>query len=107
MAQVGVTWSEIFMALELQWGLDINNSHHIWLLHHLFLFLINQQLQFFTEEWNQHKLQIRGGPNHLPADLFGFNMMVYGVCGDSLPEEEMSNENMEIYGVNWEVLGDN
>ena len=33
--------------------------------------------------------------------------MVYGVRGDSLPEEEMSNEDIEIYGVNWEALSDN
>ena len=33
-------------------------------------------------------------------------MMVYGVRGDSLPEEEMSDEDIEIYGVDWEVLSD-
>ena len=70
------------------------------------LFIFNQQLQFNAEAWNQHKLQIRGGPNRSPANLFGFDMMVYG-RGDSLPEEEMSNEGIEIYGVNWEVLSDN
>ena len=34
-------------------------------------------------------------------------MMVYGVHGDSLPEEDMSNEDIEIYGVDWEALSDN
>ena len=32
--------------------------------------------------------------------------MVYGIRGDSLPEEEMSNEDIEIYGVDWEALSD-
>ena len=32
--------------------------------------------------------------------------MVYGVRGDSLPEEEMSDEDIEIYSVDWEVLSD-
>ena len=104
-AQVGATWSEFFTALELRYGLDINNVHHIWLVHYLFLSLINQQLQFFAEAWNQHKLQIRNGPNRSPADLFGFDMIVHGIRGDPLPEEEMGNEDIEVYGVNWEGLG--
>ena len=48
-AQVVATWSDIFMALELQHGFDINNMYHISLLHHIFLSLTNQQLQFFLE----------------------------------------------------------
>ena len=105
-AQVGTTWSEFFTALELRYSLDINNVHHIWLVHYLYLSLINQQLQFFAEAWNQHKLQIRNGPNRSPADLFGFNMIVHGIRGDLLPEEEMGNEDIEVYGVDWEGLGD-
>ena len=61
---------------------------------------------FFAEAWNQHKLQIHGGPNRSPADLFGFDMMVYGICGDPLLEEEMNNEDVEVYGVDWEGLND-
>lgn len=105
-AQVGASWSEFFTILELRHGLDINNVHHIWLLHHLFLIMINQQLQFFAEAWNQHKLQIRDGPNRSPADLFGFDMMVHGVRGDQLPEEAMADEEVEVYGVDWEGLND-
>ncbi|KAG6806455.1 hypothetical protein H0H92_011282, partial [Tricholoma furcatifolium] len=72
-AQVGSTWADIFTTLELQHGLDINNVHHIWLLHHLFLSTINQQLEFFVQSWNQHRIQIRNGPNRSPADMFGFD----------------------------------
>ena len=105
-AQVGATWLEFFTALELRYSLDINNVHHIWLVHYLFLSLINQQLQFFTKAWNQHKLQIRNGPNRSPADLFGFDMIVHSICGDPLLEEEMGNEDIEVYGVDWEGLSD-
>jgi hypothetical protein len=72
-AQVGAFWAEMFTQLELQHGLDINNTHHIWLIHHLFLSTINQQLAFFADAWNQHRIQIRDGPNRSPADLFGFD----------------------------------
>ena len=56
-AQVGAHWADLFTDLELMHELDVNNVHHIWLLH-----------------WNHHKIQICDGPNHSPADMFGFNM---------------------------------
>ena len=92
--------------LELRHGLDINNVHHIWLLHHLFLQLINQQLAFFAESWNQHRIQIRDGPNRSPADMFCFDMLVHGVRGDQLPEDNLTEEEQEAYGVDWEGLHD-
>jgi hypothetical protein len=106
-AQVGAFWAELFTQLELQYGLDINNLYHIWLLHHLFLPIINQQLAFFAESWNQHRIQIRDGPNRSPADMFGFDMFVHGVRGHQLAdEEEITQEELEVYGVDWEGLHD-
>jgi len=105
-AQVGAFWADLFAELELRHGLDINNAHHIWLLHHLFLPVINRQLEFFTEAWNQHRIQIRNGPNRSPADMFGFDMLVHGVRGDRLPEGELNEEELEVYGVDWEALHD-
>jgi len=61
-AQIGATCTEYFTTLELHNGLDINNIKHIWLLHLLFLTTINQQLSFFTDSWNQHRIQIQDGP---------------------------------------------
>lgn len=105
--QIGSTWAEIFIDLELHHGLNINSSAHIWLLHHLFLPIINDQLAFFADSWNQHRLQIRNGPNRSPADMFGFDMYVHGVRGDQLPpEDELSPEDLEVFGVDWEGLRD-
>jgi hypothetical protein len=87
-------------------GLDINNIHHIWLLRHLFPPRINQQLAFFAELWNQHHIQIRNGPNHSPADMFGFDMLVHGICGDQLPENCLTEDELEVYSVDWEGLHD-
>jgi hypothetical protein len=105
-AQVGASWAESFVQLELRHGFDINNINHIWLLHHLFLDSINLQLSFFAESWNQHRLQIRDGPNRSPANLFGFDMIVHGICGNQLPLEELSDDELEVYGVDWEGLRD-
>jgi hypothetical protein len=82
--------------LEMRHGLNINNQNHIWLLQHLFLPLINQQLSFFAEGWNNHRLQIRHGPNRSPIDLFTLDMMVYGMRGRQL---ELDAEELEVYGI--------
>lgn len=107
-AQVGSAWADMFLMLELCYGLDINNIHHIWLLHYLFLGTINQQLDFFAAGWNQHRIQIRNGPNHSPADMFGFDMLVHGVRGYQLPTETepINDEELEVFGVDWEGLTD-
>ena len=107
-AQVTAAWGDRFTLLELRYGLDINNRAHIWLLHFLFLGAINDQLAFFAESWNQHRIQIRNGPNRSPTDMFVFDMFVNGVRGDQLPPEEegLSMEELEVYGIDWQGLRD-
>ncbi|KAJ7867303.1 hypothetical protein B0H13DRAFT_2236738 [Mycena leptocephala] len=104
-AQVGAAWSDNFTLLELHHGLDINNANHIWLLRYLFLPTINDQLTFFMGAWNEHRIQICHGPNRSPADMFGFDMLVHGVRGHALPGE-LPEEELEVYGVDWEGLHD-
>lgn len=105
-AQIGATWADRFTTLELRHGLDINNIHHIWLLHALFLPTINAELSFFADSWNQHQIQIRNGPNRSPADMFGFDMYVHGVRGTQLPDDNLTEEELEVFGVDWESLRD-
>ncbi|KAJ7076046.1 hypothetical protein B0H15DRAFT_791105 [Mycena belliarum] len=104
-AQVGATWSQHFTMLELHHGLDINNVNHIWLLHHLFLPTINDQLTFFAQSWNEHRINIRDGPNRSPIDMFHFDMLVHGARGHSLAAD-LPEEELEVYGVDWEGLHD-
>jgi hypothetical protein len=75
-------------------------------LHHLFLQTLNQQLAFFAESWNHHQIQIHGGPNRSPIDMFGFDMLVHGVRGDHVYSEEdgLTDKELEVYGVDWEAL---
>ncbi|KAJ7186391.1 hypothetical protein C8R46DRAFT_1157838 [Mycena filopes] len=101
-AQIGATWADLFILLELHHGLNINSAYHIWLLHYLFLNQINQQLRFFMESWNQHQIRIRDGPNRSPADMFVFDMLALGVRGTEL----LSDAEMEVSGVDWEALHD-
>ena len=61
----------------------------------------------FAEAWNEHKIQIRGASNRSPSDMFGFDMLVYGARGDQLPHEpNMDDEEMEVFGIDWEALRD-
>ncbi|KAJ7040849.1 hypothetical protein C8F04DRAFT_948164 [Mycena alexandri] len=105
-AQIGATWADVFIILELHHGLNINSPYHIWLLHFLFLHQINEQLRFFMEAWNQHQIRIRDGPNRSPADMFGFDMLALGVRGTEVATDMMSDAELEVYGVDWEGLQD-
>ncbi|KAF8201209.1 hypothetical protein K438DRAFT_1905754 [Mycena galopus ATCC 62051] len=95
-AQVSATWGDHFTWLEVWYGLDINNVAHIWLLHLLFLGIINTQLTFFAESWNQHCIQIRNGANRSPLTY-------------QLPQEEedLGEDELEVYGIDWQGLLDN
>ncbi|KAF8142950.1 hypothetical protein K438DRAFT_2111325, partial [Mycena galopus ATCC 62051] len=109
MAQVSATWGDHFTRLEVRYGLDINNVAHIWLLHLLFLSTINTQLTFFAELWNQHCIQIQNGANRSPSDMFVFDMYVNGVRRDQHPQEEedLGEDELEVYGIDWQGLCDN
>ncbi|KAE9384200.1 hypothetical protein BT96DRAFT_960925 [Gymnopus androsaceus JB14] len=76
-------WNDLFTLLELRHSLDINNTNHIWLLHYLFLGTINEAIGFWVRSWNQHCIRQRDGPNRSPEDMFGFDMLVRGMRGDS------------------------
>lgn len=105
-SQVGATWSNIFLLLEMHHGLDINNPNHIWLLHHLFLATINAALAFFADSWNLHRLHIRDGPNRTPVDMFSFDMLTNGVRGSDILSDTMPEDELEVFGVDWEGLQD-
>lgn len=103
---ISQTWNDVFTVLELRHGLDISNMNHIWLLQHLFLSLINEQLTFWAEGWNNHRISQRNGPARSPEDRFGFDMLVCGFRGNSLDQFAMSDEELEVFGVDWEGLQD-
>jgi hypothetical protein len=61
---------------------------------------------FFAQSWIEHHIQIREGPNCSPVDMFGFDQLVHGVRGDQLPHDGMAEEELEVYGIDWEALTD-
>jgi len=54
-------WHAFFIRLEKCHLLERMNPHHRWLLHYLFLDMINEDCQSFCEEWNAHPISGVGG----------------------------------------------
>ncbi|KAJ3815578.1 hypothetical protein F5876DRAFT_30466 [Lentinula aff. lateritia] len=103
---VSQTWHDMFTLLEIRHGLQVSNVNHIWLLQHLFLPVINDQLAFWAESWNSHRVSQRHGPARSPEDMFVFDSLVNGIRGEPLDQFAMSDEELEIFGVDWEGLQD-
>ncbi|KAJ3930310.1 MAG: hypothetical protein NXY57DRAFT_898320 [Lentinula lateritia] len=103
---ISQTWHDLFTDLELHHGLDASNINHIWLLQYLFLPTINEHLAFWAEGWNNHRISQRNGPSRSPEDMFGFDMIANGMRGESLDEVAMTDEELEVFGLDWEGLRD-
>ena len=54
-------WRAFFIRLERCHLLERNNPAHRWLLHYLFLKLINDDCQKFCDDWNSHPISGAGG----------------------------------------------
>ncbi|KAJ6455394.1 hypothetical protein C8R45DRAFT_1188039, partial [Mycena sanguinolenta] len=67
-SQFARRWRAFFYRLEALHGLDRTNPHHLWLLHLLFLDLINDDCEDFRTEWNCHPIS-GAGHNKSPNDM--------------------------------------
>jgi hypothetical protein len=104
---LGDKWHNFFHLLELQHGLDRNCRNHLWLLHTLFLDMINTELDFFVHTWNNHRLGVRHGASRKPCQMYFTDNLIQGVRGDAFVEPEALGMNdLETYGVDWEALRD-
>ncbi|KAF7376666.1 hypothetical protein MSAN_00083500 [Mycena sanguinolenta] len=102
-------WVDFFYELELYYSLQQENTAHIWLLHHLFLAAIDEDVQEWVEAWNSHKISLPGGGRRSPRDMFTFGLLEQGPRGlDTLlfQQEEAAYAHIEEYGVDWEAQSD-
>ncbi|KAJ8091899.1 hypothetical protein PM082_024132 [Marasmius tenuissimus] len=100
------TWDTRFTDLELNCGLDHENPNHKWLLQYLFLDVINDEMTFWYNSWNQHKIAMKDGPSRSPEEMFGFDMLACGYRGVNIESIPMDEEELEVFGVDWEGLHD-
>ncbi|KAJ7171624.1 hypothetical protein C8R43DRAFT_874419, partial [Mycena crocata] len=74
-------WRAFFYRLEALHGLERNNPHHLWILHLLFLDLINEDCDKFRAEWNCHPISGEGH-DQSPNDMCFVGQVEHGVYVD-------------------------
>ena len=67
--QFARAWRVFFRRLERLHLLDRSNTHHLWLLHFLFLDAINSDCLDFQNDWNSHPIS-GAGHNQSPNVFF-------------------------------------
>ncbi|KAE9387199.1 hypothetical protein BT96DRAFT_838006, partial [Gymnopus androsaceus JB14] len=77
--QFARAWCTFFSRLEELHGLDQTNPHHMWLLHFLFLDLINYDCKEFQKYWNAHPISHE---NRSPQDIFFLGQLEHGIYED-------------------------
>lgn len=58
--QFARAWRGFFHRLQQRHQLDRNNPHHLWILHRLFLTMINNDCEEFRVNWNSHPISGEG-----------------------------------------------
>ncbi|KAJ3712637.1 hypothetical protein C8R42DRAFT_615362 [Lentinula raphanica] len=82
-SQFARRWRAFFYRLEHIHCLKRANLHHLWLLHYLFLDLINDDCKTFQSEWNLHPISGQEGKNESPHDKRWLGMIRNGVYMDA------------------------
>jgi hypothetical protein len=98
-------WKPFFERLEAHHGLRVDSAAHLWLLHHLFLETLNNDIQQWAEHWNAHGMRLKREKDKVPRDMFIIGMRRRGV-DDTIARQEDAVENVEEFGIDWEGLPD-
>ncbi|KAG5222584.1 Integrase catalytic domain-containing protein [Salix suchowensis] len=76
--QFARAWRGFFHRLQQRHQLDRNNPHHLWILHRLFLTMINNDCEEFRVNWNSHPISGEGHEQS-PDDLRFMGNLQHGV----------------------------
>ncbi|KAF8326138.1 hypothetical protein F5887DRAFT_900337 [Amanita rubescens] len=63
-------WKPFLRSLEEHHGLRVDSATHIWLVHHLFLDHLNDDIMEWAEHWNSHVMRLKDQRNKTPRDMF-------------------------------------
>ncbi|KAF9043678.1 hypothetical protein BDP27DRAFT_1244207 [Rhodocollybia butyracea] len=94
-SQFARAWRAFFLRLERLHGLNCTNPHHLWLIHTLFLPLINDDCEMFMENWNSHPISGKGH-HKTPNDMRLLGQLEHGVYSD--PYNGIHPEVLQYYG---------
>lgn len=100
----GHKWKEFFQILEASDGLDINNHAHVWLLHELFLPMINEDAEQWAAAWNAHVIGRRGERHLSPHAMFLQGVLEHGQRTVYPFDDDSNIGDVEEYGIDWQDL---
>ena len=98
-------WKPFFESLEQDHGLRVDSAAHIWLLHHLFLDRLNDDIQEWAEHWNAHVMRLKGQKNRALRDLFLIGLR-RRLADIGIERQEDNIDDVERFGIDWEDQDD-
>lgn len=113
---VGAKWKSFFQSLEIHHGLDPENPAHIWLVHYLFLHIINHEALEWANSWNSHVISLPDQRNATPHALRFFSILQGGgrgidaegnvLAGYEPLADDLREDEIEEYGIDWNAYDD-
>ena len=96
-------WADLFTDLERHHGLDVESDNHIWLLHYLYLGLINEDALTWGATWNQHPMRLPNGQSggRSPINQYVMGLAEHGLRGT---DDNGYDEEGDEYGIDWDDL---
>ncbi len=109
MHNFGMKWKDFFLELEVYYGLDPSKHHHIWLVHYLWLDVINRDAQDWMGMWNSHRMTLPHSSPRTPREMFRSSMIADGPRGladlFAWPVDD-EVEDIEAFGIDWDMVDD-
>ncbi|KAJ7590054.1 hypothetical protein C8J56DRAFT_766185, partial [Mycena floridula] len=107
----GGKWKSFFIYLEINHGLNRDLNSHIWLLHHLFLHHINEDIRVFICGWNYHTVVHRVDQHQSPVQMYTLGVIRHGQRGVFAPlvdtdPDLVDPEEIDAYGIDEAELVD-
>ncbi|KAF9491138.1 hypothetical protein BDN71DRAFT_1398875 [Pleurotus eryngii] len=107
--QFARAWRGFFHRLQQRHQLDRNNPHHLWILHRLFLTMINNDCEEFRVNWNSHPISGEGHEQS-PDDLRFMGNLQHGIYqrNPNTHSESIPNLSLHADGTDeWEDIAPN
>ena len=98
-------WKPFFESLEQHHGLRVDSAAHLWLIHHLFLDVLNGDIQEWAAHWNSHVMRLKGQKDKTPRDMFLMGLRTR-LDDLGIGRQEDDNDDMERFDIDWEDLDD-
>ncbi|KAK2459242.1 hypothetical protein APHAL10511_008741 [Amanita phalloides] len=101
-------WKPFFESLEWHHGLNIDSAGHIWLLHHLFLDPLNEDILEWAEHWNAHIMHLKYESNKSPHQMFLMGLREREMTAMDVQNRTADEEvhDPKAYGIDYEALED-